>query len=444
MLKRHQRSPKKQYFTKRFLTHFIFLTVFFWSFFVFTNLVCRNSEGFEISIEKFLASARNDLSLKNQEDKISFLHATSPNTPFLDRVELRTQTDEDFDHSNQRYSLRFYPNGLGETKAGKKVYNATVESNKVHYDLLLHQALKKRYTLTINLLNTLDLLELKKKLMVVQEDKAIVLNSKVNTPDFKITELIDAKDDLVKLQIDVIELENKINTIEDAVRFCLSTKDSVTLNRKNLADINSVRETFDQLGSLPDIENVYIKNSNYSKEIAHGMYELEKAEGKRYINFLEAAYDNEEGGRPSDSISFELGINLPFIRSNRMDVNRRKLQFLSAKGEHEELKRILEEKLRSISGELNKMFRQYDVLMEEKTTGGAESSLRKYMEIEGVDPIILLNMQESIIENDLLILQKQYEIYTKYIEYLDISGQLTKTPIRNYLSRDFEQIDLLN
>ncbi|MBM4056192.1 MAG: TolC family protein [Planctomycetes bacterium] len=411
-------------------------------FLIFENLVCHNLTGAEISIGDFLASSKNDLSLKNQEEKISFLHTTSPDTPFLDRVEFRTRTDEGFDQSNQRYSLRFYPNGLGETKAGEKVHNTTVESNKVHYDLLLHQALKERYTLIINVLNTLDLLELKKKLMVVYEDKAIVLNSQMNTPDFKITELIDAKDDVVKLQIEIIELENKLNTIEETMRLCISTEGSISLSRENLADTDSVRRSFLQISSLPDAENVYLRDSNYSKEIARGMYELEKAEGKRYINFLEAGYDNEEGGRPSDSISFGLGINLPFVRSNRIDVNRRKLQFLSAKGEHEDLKRSLEEKLRSISGELNKMFRQYDVLMEEKTTGGTESTLKKYMETEGINPITLLNMQESIIKKDLLIMQKQYEIYTKYIEYLDISGQLTKTPVRNYLSQDFEQIEL--
>lgn len=446
MFNRQQRYVEKQsaafFLRKEHPSHFLFFAVFFLYLFVSSQVFCRNSAGFEIAIGDFLASAKNDLLLKNQEEKISFLRTTSPNTPFLNKVEFRTRTDEGFDHSGQRYSLRLYPNGQGETKAGEKVYHTTVKSNRTQYDLLLHRALKKRYIMVINLLKELDYLDLKKKLMLVQEDKAIVLNSRVNTPDFRITEFIKAKDTLVELQIEIIGLENKISVIEESIRSCMQTEDSIALKVETLAGVDLVRKTFLQFDHHVDDDNIYLKNSNYDKEIVQGMLELEKAEGKRYLNFFEAAYDNDEGGRPSDSISFGVGINLPFIRSNRMEVNRRKLQFLSAKGEHEELKRSLGENVRLLSREMNNMFRQYDVLIEEKTTGGTESALKKYMETEGIDPLMLLDMQESIVKTDILVKQKQYEIYTTYLEYLDISGQLTRRPIRNYLSPDLGQIEL--
>lgn len=394
----------------------------------------------EISIGDFLATAKNDLTLKNQEEKVRYLHSSSPNTPFLNRVELRTQTGEEFERFKQRHAIRFYPNGIGETKAGEKVYKTTVELNKVQQELLLHQALKERYILVINFLKTLEILKLKKELLTLYKDKISVFRKKVSQQDLDVNDLVNAEDDYVSLQLEVIELEATINSIEEDIRRRMQTEKSIVFNTENFADINTVKEASLRGNFRLEPDNIYLKNSSFNEKLAMGMYDLEKAEGKRYINFLETAYNNEELGENSHSFSFELGINLPFVHSNRLDVNRRKLQFLSEKSNREEMEISLEENLRKLMSELKKVFTQYDVLSEKKRTGKIESLLKKLLNMEGANPISLLEMKESILKHNLLLVEKHYEIYTKYLDLLDTSGTLSKVPLRNYISKNKERL----
>ena len=51
-------------------------------------------EAKDITINEFLLTAASDTLLEYEKEKIDFLSSSSSNTPFLDRVELRTQTEE--------------------------------------------------------------------------------------------------------------------------------------------------------------------------------------------------------------------------------------------------------------------------------------------------------------------------------------------------------------
>ncbi|MDY6972672.1 MAG: hypothetical protein SV775_10135, partial [Thermodesulfobacteriota bacterium] len=86
-------------------------------FFLFMGISRPDVHG--ITVCDFLATAIHDYTLVSQTEKVDFLYAATPNTPFFDRIELRSESDE-FESSRQRYSLRFYPNGWGETANGKK------------------------------------------------------------------------------------------------------------------------------------------------------------------------------------------------------------------------------------------------------------------------------------------------------------------------------------
>lgn len=90
--------------------------------------------------------------------------------------------------------------------------------------------------------------------------------------------------------------------------------------------------------------------------------------------------------------------------------------------------------------ELKKVFTQYDVLSEKKRTGKIESLLKKLLNMEGANPISLLEMKESILKHNLLLVEKHYEIYTKYLDLLDTSGTLSKVPLRNYISKNKERL----
>ena len=62
------------------------------------------------------------------------------------------------------------------------------------------------------------------------------------------------------------------------------------------------------------------------------------------------------------------------------------------------------------------------------------------MRIEGGDPLVLLEMRESILERDVDLATVTSEIYSSYIELLDVSGKLSEQPLKNYISAGLEPL----
>jgi len=392
-----------------------------------------------LSVECFLATAYQDQLLKLANERVDFLQSTSSNTPYFDRVEFRTQTD-DFELSKQRYSVRLYTNGLGETEAGRKVYETSLRRSKIQREFQLHQGLKKRYFLVIDLLHSLKILELNRKAKAVYKDMEIVLDKSRNCLDFDIKDLIDASDDHTETQLEVIEIESRVKNIEDAIRWCVSAEGPVTFSTENMADTDLIRDITKQLGDTLAPDNAAVNDSNLRVELARNWHELEEAQSRKHIRFLELSYDNEERHDASKAYFLELGVTLPFVVSNRLDVNRRKLQLLTEESREKELKRTLEERLATSSGDIKRLLAQYAVLSEVKQQAGTETLLKLYMQIEGVSPLVLLEMKESVLKRDIALERIRYEIFTNYIDLLDITGKLSEKPLRNYISADLERI----
>jgi hypothetical protein len=406
--------------------------------FILLSIAIFYSDAMAISIDEFIATASDDYTLDFQNEKIAFLRSSSSNTPFINEIELRTQTDE-FDPDRQRYRVRVQPNGLGEARYGKKVYYTTLQYNEAQYDLLLNDALRNRYVTVINLLYNKAHLELMRKLMVLQEDKINVLRKSVNNLDFDARDLIDAEDDVIKLQVDMISLEEEIIILEDEIRKNIPTDGPIELDISNMVDHKFIESFVTKLDTeSPD--NVHLRNAELSSRLSSERLELERAENKRYISYFEATYDMADRDELDKALSLEFGITIPIVNPNRLDINRRKMTSLRDKRRFIDQQRVTAYDISKTLRDIKRLLKQYEVLTQKKEASKAESSLKTYMKVEGVDPLILLKLRESMLKTEIALEKINNRIYAEYIKLLDVTGTLIEKPITNYLSINMEQI----
>jgi hypothetical protein len=390
-------------------------------------------------MNEFLETAQNDYTLKFQKEKIDFLKSSSSNTPVLNAVELRTRTNR-YDINRQRYTVRLRPNGWGESKIAKKVYETTKRFNESQHWLLLNNALKNRYLMVIDLLFNRACLELEQSLIVLYEDKIKALKKMSDNLDFDAKDLIDAEDQVVERRLDQISLENKIKNIEDEIRIIIPGQGTIEFDKDKITDHKLIMSNVEKIPPEPGKDNIYLKTAEIAAELALEDFNLEKAEKRRYIDFLEANYDMEEQNELNRALSLEIGISLPIVNPNRLEINRGMLDSLDEKLRYEEEKRNVAKQIIINSQELKGLLDQYAVLYGKRRSGMAGSSLEAYLGIEGFDPLALLEFKESILKTDIALEKINYQIYIKYIELLDISGKLIEKPIINYLSENNEEI----
>lgn len=390
---------------------------------------------------QFLSSAIHDPTLTVQKEKIEYLKASSANTPFIREIEFRARIDE-FRRNQQRYGIRISPVGWKEMRNGKRVHEATLDYNDTNKELLLNTALKFRYMTLIDFMRCRSLLELNRTLMVVSEDRVGVMQKSVDNFNFDATKLIEAEDEIIKTQLDIIDLENSVNDFADEMMIAMGSDPPIAIDLTSLVDIDFIRQAVHSFTHPRELENIHIQRARLSADLALGRYELEQSENRRYLSFVEFDYDLSRQDTFSEAFYINFGFNLPIVNPNRLDMHRMKLRSIKERNDYEILRRKTNEKISLLLKDLKRALGQYDILLGKKAAGNAESSLQVFQRIAGTNPLILLKMKESLLKTQIAIAKMNHRIFRKYINLLDVSGKLSAKPFKNYLSTTMEPLDL--
>jgi len=386
----------------------------------------------DLTLAAFLATAKNDPALADQHEKTGFLLQAGSNTPFFDRVELRTETDE-FRPSRQTYRVRTYPGGWGKTEADRSEYDAVLASSRLRRDLLLHRALRERYLAALDFMFAREALKQHKKLCAVYRDRLGVLNNFAGIPGFDMDDLLKARDAYSRQQLEVLAGDSSLGVLEAKIRGYAQAEVTVACDTAGLPSVEQVFAAIAGPEGIFDERSIYLKESTMNVRVAQSRYDREAAENSRLVSFFEVSYDNGRRHDTREAFALQLGLRLPFISSDRLELNREKLRFLDEKMQHDGLKRFLQEKHALLRRELQGLLQQYRLA--QRT--GAPSGMDAKDAAPG--PLILLRLQESMINSRIRLSEIARLLYTKYIEVLDVTGRLSERPLKNYLSAAGEE-----
>lgn len=390
--------------------------------------------GKALTMTEFIKTAGNDRTVINQKEISDYLDTAPESTPYLNRVEFRTETDE-FDLDRQKYGIRFSPKGWGETRYSRLVSEASKASCRTEYDAGYHAALKDRYMLILEYLETVELASLKEKLAMVCEDRISVLKKKISgSISFDISDLVGAEELLTRLKLELVALENKKTGILHKIGVASGSKSGINFINEPLVKVGSVKRAVNQSKTTLNAENINLEYRKNKVELAMNRYNLEVAKSMDYISFLEVSYDHENSGDPEKAYAVELGIKLPFINSDQEKITGRKVDYMKERLAYEEEMQNFSEKMEAMTRSMDRMISQYEIIEQNSKHGNARQALSSSMKTGEADPLNILKIKEALLKSDINLVLAGYEIRNRFIDLLDISGRLSEKPFRNFLS----------
>jgi len=398
-------------------------------------IICHS----EITISDYLATAFKDETLMYQTEKVEFLKMSSSNTPYIKEVEFRMQIDE-FEDSKQRYTVRLNMNGWGENFQGKKVYDASIKYNETERRIVLNESLRERYMDIISFVYLEMQSIVFKSLMSVYKDRVEVLKQSVGTLQFDAVELIETEHQLLELQLDLINIKNKKVSIEEKIKVFFPDETEEDFVFKDMIDIYAIQNKVIQLKESFAEENVYIQHSQYNYQMAEAKFVMEQAENNTYLSFFEAAYDMDERNKFEKALSIEFGVTIPIVNPNRLNINRKKINSLKAKSNLMKVIKDIYENFYAFSNKIKRLIKQYEMISLQKEKSRTKETFDIFMQIDGANPLILLKLKESLLKNELTMHKIQHQIYETYIKLLNCSGELSSTPLINYLSKNLQPL----
>lgn len=394
----------------------------------------------ELELNAFLATADKDYRLKDHRELVDYLENAPGSTPYLDKVEFRTET-EDFDIDKQEYTLRFYLKGWGETVSGEKLSERRREAARIEHEAYFNRALKQRYELILQYLETASLLRLQNEAIAVCEDRISVLKKQSGISlSFDVNALISADDAYTDLRLEVTKLESQMSSIKHKINLAAGSEAKILFNEEQMISVEKIGRMIRDLPSAPEVDNIYLRQSRCRVELAEDRYRLEKAKDRDYLSFVDVSYDTNESAPLQEAFCVQLGFRLPLVTSDREEANRTMASYLKERLKYEEEKRATLGKVVSFSRSLEGLIGQYHILADEGERAGAKASLKTYMKTKGIDPLELLELKESMLKADIRLNEISYQIRYQFVELMDILGNLPEKPLKNYISANMEEI----
>ncbi|MBN1577488.1 MAG: hypothetical protein JW913_13100 [Chitinispirillaceae bacterium] len=401
---------------------------------------------------RFLQAAKNDSQIVGQRSHASILRKASFSMPLISDAEVRVR-NRAFDFGAQRYTLRLDPRGFGETKALRSLKRARLAYEESLNGYALNDLLLRRYIYFIDMLERKSLADSYRDLIPVYEDRIKVMEQLQNSTDFDLTDLIKTEKELAKLVSEQIEEEQEVATANRYIWFILGDSLSGGVDTTGFISVAAIKKEVSGVRFVLDENNIYLNHLKGQFEFSEKRYNLEKSQNRKVFSFLEFSYDHgsllDEYARRDDRKDYnlnnayimEVGITLPFVSAAREDVARRRIDFLKDKEDYDKLRRELATKMKKDEEDIKAYIERYELLTLRETEADAETSLKKYLQMSGVDPLVLLAIKESLIKNRVEKEKIYFSILRNFVYVMDVTGRLIKEPMVNFLSAQREVLE---
>ncbi len=374
----------------------------------------------------FLATAKESQGTMSADEKINFLQDTDHSLPFIQQIELRTET-HDFQLLEQEYSLRFTPNSPKQRRAQDSYHQAFINSVEIDKQEFLLDELEEKYKTLVDYQFIAGLIKDKEDLKKLYTQKQKVLRALVSSGDFDITDFVDTEEDIFELESELLELSQKQNTINEVLNLAIGTDDLQT----DFIDVNLI------LIKVQDSESQVLlanKSLQLRQDLIQKEYDKELAEINNPLDFVQAKYGGGNTSLLREQFSIGVGIRLPFKGDKKLDLLELEYEKLER---NSNFKTDLAEKGKRIQAQvwrIGDLAEQYNLLIEQTKDNQVQYALAQLKKMPDASPLQIIRMEEILIKKRSQIYRLEYRIFQEYVEWLHLTETTISMPLRNHLS----------
>lgn len=389
-----------------------------------------------LSTTDFLKNAQNETTFTHHQQKVDFLNNNPYEIPVIDKLEFRTQTDEN-NWKQQEYRVRLSPTGRKERKEYRNFHQSTIQFEATEKNILLQDALINRYNILVDWKDLIQSIDLLKQQELVIQDRITVLKRQAVMADFEIINLIDAENALHDLQQDILEKELQQKRFENFMQTDLNLEANIQIDTANWISFSTLKNAVNDLGSVVATHPNLIQRQTKIEQI-NAEEKLEIARNQQWFDFIEARYQNDTKNPFSEEFSIGVGIRIPLKNQAQLDVNELGLDRLEEQNALDLKTAELIAEITEIQEKLALLFQQHDLITEQTKESQAQFSLNQFKKMTNANPLALLKIQEGLLKRRISLHKLEARAFEYYVELLDLTGKVVEAPLRNYLVIGFE------
>lgn len=384
----------------------------------------------EISITDFIE--KTSLYKKQKTDSLNTrLGSIDLNTPLIKGIQIRTETDN-FQLNNQEYVIRVSPNSFKTMKNEKKAFINEIEQLKIESEINNIKDLKERCFLVIKYIFTNDLIKLHKKQQSSLKNQLKFLNQKIYDFNFEIEDVIDAEEDIQKIELILFNLKKQKHNLNKALKQYLKLEDEIVFTS----------DDFIKPEQIIDLPTNIDKNNQNSLQLLQfkaqlnqleNEYKANKYESKQVLDYAQIKYSGKNNSLFRESFSIGIGVNLPFTGVTKKQKQLFLYDKIKITNKYNLLKEDLFKNKEKLTNEFKSSKLNYIMLLKQLEESNIPSLLATYKKIKGFSPLKILKLENLINNRNIKTVEAKQKLYEAYVNLKILDLFYLKTPIFNIL-----------
>lgn len=395
---------------KRF---FLIISIFFIPFIIFCE---------DLTIAEYIEAAKDDPRLKSRKEMFDSIE-NSKDTPGIKGLEFRSETGN-FDILEQKYALRLYFKGFGETRSSREFIKNSANLHKLEYTSARSEVLFERYSAIVTYIQHKKELEIINSMRELLDDK-LAVTEKIGDITGETTEIdkMDIEDKITEIEMRRIEVEAMIETIEATVKSDMGGNKKPAFEKEKIVSVEDIEKFAESLTEIHGATKAEIDYQALRAIVAQNEIALEKAKERDWLKYIALEYDTDNrNDKPSRGFSIGFAITIPGFKNNQTSLVKKQIKSLEQNSDFESQSRLKETAIRTALLTLKREIKQYKTLAERKEDIEKSGILQKYSSIEGVNPMMVIKLKEKILKKELKSAELELKIYEKYITLAYLLG----------------------
>jgi hypothetical protein len=394
----------------------------------------------QLTVNEFLRSAHEDLSLKVIDDQSTFLQQKSYGMNAINRMQFRMQNNEGLLKETQRFGLWVSPENPWAISNNNKYFKTYGESLVHERSLALKQALAERYALIIDFLYLSEIRILKQSEKELIDAQVSIMENQQSSDFFNPDNFAELKLKQIEKAVEIEEalfvVDNQIALID--TKYTGAFIKQLNWKSDNVISLDQIKSIADSIGSS-EIKSPQEKYDESKIELAKYSYKIQKSNVN--TGFIQGNYLQGNIAKDKTPWSVVAGVTIPIFNPNKGDMARKQLNVIEAENKKSvnSIKVTMERamvvsKLKNLLDRYSNMDAKIKAL-DLNVVGNTLSSMNNN------NPAVRIRLNAGSLKLRSILLSLRQNILTTYIELLDAYDLLQQRPLINYLSSDLSKIE---
>lgn len=404
-------------------------------------LLCSFTEDpIKISVKDILTSVQKERRVIVTNQAIDFLNRLDYRLPILKDLGLKYGTD-DLTNAKRQYSASFGFNTFKVIREQNAIKNAQLNVYQAKKDVVFSQVIQERYLNITDAHFSQALLNQQRSLDTLLNQKNIVLKTSLQKGiPIKVKDLVETEDDIRSLRIALSETENTKTLSYQRIKDYVGAQNSVVVYIDNFISISKIDEILNSIKFNKNLQTPELKLSQSQMNLSQAELRLEEASFKQFFDGFQLIYQHDKKTEVlTQDFSFRLGFNIPIKGNLRPKQNELLLDIKEAENDYQIAFFETDKLLKAQISKVENLLKQYKLCYEGINTSISNNLLNTPSVLATLPPADVIDLkiihQKKVIELN----QTYYNTIKEYIKLLEITGDLTVSPYRNFLSNNLDK-----